>query len=74
MIRSGTRSKDNAPHGNRHRCVSANRRRPRFYTDRLGQLRLLGADPRIVVLEPIFTAHLGGIQPAHSSAREIQFP
>jgi hypothetical protein len=74
MIRSGTNSKDDAPHGNRHRCVFASRSRPRFSADRHEELRLLGVDPRIFVPEPILIAHLRGIQHAHSAAREIQFP
>jgi hypothetical protein len=74
MIRSGTNSKDNTPHGNRHQCVSASRRRPRFSAGRREQLHLLGVDPRISIPEPILTAHLVGIQPARSPAREIQFP
>jgi hypothetical protein len=74
MIQSGIISKDEAPYGNRHPCVSASRRRPCFSTDRRGAPRLLGVSPRIFVPDPIFIAHFSGIQPAHSAARQIQFP
>jgi hypothetical protein len=74
MIRSSTISKDSAPPGNRHRYVSARRRRPCFATDRNGELRLLGIEPGIFVPEPLLIAHLSGLQHAHSAAREVQFP
>ena len=74
MIRSGPNSTDSPPQGNRYGCVCGGCRRLHFTIHGRGQPGLSGAGQRDLSPKPAPAADVSGILPAHSPARETEFP